>query len=127
VYQTGPFTGWVGAESGCGANRTLKAVRLARVQAGFRRQSDGASLGGKGGIRTRKALAGSPAFGADAVTGRLAFPRRMAQDSNLPGALTPASGFRPGTLPSRSAILERSMQDSNLRHLEVLRLSGALL
>ena len=39
----------------------------------------------------------------------------MAQDSNLPTTLAVTSGFRPGTLPTRSAILERSMEDSNLR------------
>jgi hypothetical protein len=35
---------------------------------------------------------------------RLALPVRMAQDSNLPTARTVTSGFRPGTLPTRSAI-----------------------
>jgi hypothetical protein len=44
----------------------------------------------------------------------LAF-ERMAQDSNLPTIRAVTTGFQPGTLPTRSAILERSMKDSNLR------------
>jgi hypothetical protein len=37
---------------------------------------------------------------------------RMAQDSNLPAALAATSGFRPGTLPTRSAILKRRAEQS---------------
>jgi hypothetical protein len=57
----------------------------------------------------------STVFETAAVASRLASPGRMAQDSNLPAACTATSGFQPGTLPTRSAILERSMKDSNLR------------
>jgi hypothetical protein len=39
----------------------------------------------------------------------------MAQDSNLPATYAAASGFRPGTLPTRSAILARKVLDSNQR------------
>jgi hypothetical protein len=38
---------------------------------------------------------------------------RIAQDSNLPGTPAPASGFRPGTLPTRSAIPMRRADESN--------------
>jgi hypothetical protein len=42
AYQAVPFTGWVVAR-GCGWSRTGKALKIAQVQAEFRRQSDCAS------------------------------------------------------------------------------------
>jgi hypothetical protein len=42
-------------------------------------------------------------------------PWRMAQDSNLPTACTVTSGFQPGALPARPAILARKVLGSNQR------------
>ena len=51
-------------------------------------------------------------FEPEAAARQLHHPQRMAQDSNLPTACAVTSGFRPGTLPTRSAILERRAEQS---------------
>jgi hypothetical protein len=98
AYQAGPIdqvgrgqrmrqeSNLQGAKARPGSSRVPSPVGL-RIQSG------------EGRSRTPKALAGSPAFGAGAVTSRLASPWRMAQELNLLRALAPVSGFRPGTLP----------------------------
>jgi hypothetical protein len=50
-------------------------------------------------------------------------PERMAQDSNLPATLAATSGFRPGTLPTRSAIHVRRAEKLNPMPVGTIRLA----
>ena len=104
-----PSTSWVVA-SGCGRSRTCKAVRLARVQAGFRRRSDCLSS-------------------ADGV-------RRMAQELNLLRTRAPTARFQRGALPvgqpsvsgersNRSPRRSRALVSSEARHPDRFTLLGA--
>ena len=71
LIRRAPSTGWVVA-SGCGRSRTCKAVKLARVQAGFRRRSDCASMG-EGGGHAPQRLRAHPVSGRGLLLGSFTF------------------------------------------------------
>lgn len=93
-----PSTTWVVA-SGCGRSRTCKAVRLARVQTGFRRRSDCASLRKGRDSNPEGSSRCSTVFETAAVASRLALPWRMAQELNLLRTRAPTARFQRGALP----------------------------
>ena len=73
-----------------------KAGRLARVQAGFRRQSDCASRCGAGGTRTHKAASTARLFSGQVPSAyRLAAPNAESQTFELP-----RRSSRPAPLPT---------------------------
>ena len=98
-----------GAEDG-----GIDPLRLAPpvpVQAGGRAPAAASSVADDGGPDPQR-LRRPSGFEPEAAARQLHHPSRMAQDSNLPTAYAVASGFRPGTLPTRSAILPRRAEQS---------------
>jgi hypothetical protein len=97
--------------SGCGRSRTCKAVKLTRVRAGFRRQSDCASMRGRQADRTPVGLAPRPP-----VSNRA--PARTLPDTGLRSSADldhPSCDRCLRCSPSRAALGLGQFRDSGLR------------